>query len=54
MHFCIKNLSGHTVAMYCKTVRYYDGDFSKDFVGEKIIAIKCRTLESSKKKTKAR
>ena len=49
-----ENLSGHTVAMYCKTVRYYDGDFSKDFVGEKIIAIKCRTLESSKKKTKAR
>ena len=40
--------------MYCKTVRYYDGDFGKDFVGEKIIAIKCRTLESSKKRTKAR
>ena len=50
----IQNLSGHTVSfavLLQNTARDYDATVAlgKSLVGEKIITIKCRTLESSTK-----
>ena len=51
----IQNLSGRTVVFAIhvlqNTARDYDATVAlgKSLVGEKIITIKCRTLESSKK-----
>ena len=49
----IQNLSGHTVVFAVHVLQNTARDatvaLGKSLVGEKIITIKCRTLESSKK-----